>query len=553
MSAGPVGPARRAAVDAAAAPSEARVTVSEGPGRAGPAWKPLPVVVAALDLGVLGDMLLRVDAPPAAGFALWVLAIGGTVVLLARRTRPLSRESTALVTAAVLFAWGLAWRDSPALKLLDMAFAAGLLALAAYGRGEAWLRGAGVVRYLRAVAAAGLSAGFGSLALATEVDWRGELGRGSESAWRRRALPVARGLVLSLPLLVLFGALLAGADAVFDQLLTRTIRLDVGTIVGHVALSAFLAWVAAGYLRELHAGPPLPAGALTLPRPRLGIVEVAVPLALVDLLFAAFVAVQVRYLFGGADVVQATAGLTYAEYARHGFFQLVWVAALVLPLLLAAEWLLERRGPGDEWLFRGLAGTQLLLVFAIMASALQRMRLYQAAYGLTELRLYTTAFMLWLAVAAAWLAATVLAGRRRRFALGALVSAAATLGALNALSPDALIVRVNAARAVGGVSFDALYAARLSGDAVPPLARQLARVPAAERCRVERVLARRWLSPELDDWRAWSVGSARARAAVRELIASDVAYRGCPAQATKPAPATSPARTTSPSAGAAGG
>ena len=33
---------------------------------------------------------------------------------------------------------------------------------------------------------------------------------------------------------------------------------------------------------------------------------------------------------------------TYAEYARRGFFELVAVAALVLPLLLCAHWLVRR-------------------------------------------------------------------------------------------------------------------------------------------------------------------------------------------------------------------
>ena len=48
----------------------------------------------------------------------------------------------------------------------------------------------------------------------------------------------------------------------------------------------------------------------------LGIVEVGTVLGLLGLLFLAFVAVQVRYLFGGAERVVSTAGMTYAEYAR---------------------------------------------------------------------------------------------------------------------------------------------------------------------------------------------------------------------------------------------
>src|SRR3712207_1338717 len=106
----------------------------------------------------------------------------------------------------------------------------------------------------------------------------------------------------------------------------------------------FFAWVSAGLLWvALVARNP---DSLAFPRPAalsLGIVEVGVILGLLDALFLAFVAVQVRYLFGGAERVVETAGLTYAEYARRGFFELVTVTALVLPLLLLAHWFLRDR------------------------------------------------------------------------------------------------------------------------------------------------------------------------------------------------------------------
>src|SRR5918998_2555757 len=117
---------------------------------------------------------------------------------------------------------------------------------------------------------------------------------------------------------------------------------------------------------------------LALTRPRivsLGIVEVGVVLGLLDLLFITFVAIQVRYLFGGAGHVAGTARLTYAEYARHGFFELATVTALALPLLLLAHWLFRPDNRTHEVLFKALACTMVALLFVIVASALQRMYL----------------------------------------------------------------------------------------------------------------------------------------------------------------------------------
>jgi hypothetical protein len=209
--------------------------------------------------------------------------------------------------------------------------------------------------------------------------------------------------------------------------------------------------------------------------------------------------------------------LTYAEYARRGFFELVTVSALVLPLLLLTDWLLRRVRPPEEWVFRALAGLLLLLLLMVMASALQRMRLYQREYGLTELRLYTTAFMLWLGIVFLWLTATVLRGRPERFTFGALVAGLLAVAVLHLLNPDALIARVNTARAGEGKPVDTRYLARLSADAVPVLVEALPALPETERCDLTRTLRLRW-SDAADDWPSWSLSRVRAEEAAQLVL-----------------------------------
>ena len=75
------------------------------------------------------------------------------------------------------------------------------------------------------------------------------------------------------------------------------------------------------------------------------------------------------------------------------------------------------------------------------------MLLYTGEYGLSELRVYTLAFMGWLALVLAWFTLTVLRGQRRRFAFGAAAAGVVVVAALNVTNIDGAIARVNLTRA----------------------------------------------------------------------------------------------------------
>jgi len=244
-------------------------------------------------------------------------------------------------------------------------------------------------------------------------------------------------------------------------------------------------------------------------------------LGALDLLFLIFVTLQLRYLFGGAAVIVETTRLTISEYARRGFFELVTASALVLPVLLVADWATLVEGPRQRRVFRVLAGALVALVGVLLVSALQRMLLYVQTFGLTELRLYTTAFMVWLGGVFVWFTLTVLRDERPRFAFGALAQALVVMGALHFANPDALIARVNLGRATRTLitgpytshPLDAAYlASTLSADAVPVLLEALPRLPAEEQAVVEDQLRSRWgCGSDRSDWRSWNWSEWRAR------------------------------------------
>jgi hypothetical protein len=487
------------------------------------------LLVAGIILGAMGDALLRAPGPPALNLSLWIASVAAAALTLHRRAGvALDRERAAWLVVGVLFAAGLAWRDAEPLKLVALGCATLTFALAAHRLDASWVRRAGVVRYAGALAVGALHAWTAAaLALVDAALSTTRAGTGNAGGWRTAAA-VARGLVIATPLVAVFGVLFVSADAVFADLVRNIVRIDVPLIVGHVLLFSVSAWLATGYLRGFLTSTELlpPRGAwregvldaLALRRPALGITEVATVLTSLDLLFLVFVIVQFRYLFGGDALVQVTPDLTYAEYARRGFFELVFAVFLVVPVLLAADWLLEHRSRRDALVFRSLAGAQIGLVLAITASALQRLRLYYAGYGLTESRFYAVVLLVWIGAMLLWLAATVLRGRRDSFAFGTLASGLATVAVLFVINPDAIVARVNVARMASAdtsVRFDVAYATSLSADAVPVLVDALPNLPPDVQCPLARRMLRRWPPDRVRSIRSWNWSAVRASDAVR--------------------------------------
>ncbi len=503
----------------------------------------LGILEAALIIGTLGDALLRAT-PWGLNAPLMVGALLISLVLLAGRTKKvdvLAGNGRWFVGAAIFFAFALVWRDSSVLKTLDafaILFTLSLLGL--HIRGHR-VELSGITEYAFGAATAAFNALFLPFQLvSSDIGWKTI----PHKTFLKRGAAVLRGLIIAVPLLLIFGALFVAADSMFERWV-NSIQLRLDLVFGHFVLALSVAWMAAGFLRGVlfseklsMAGAAMsdiftptastnvtsqdspvvtPAATEGAGSIKLGATEVAVVLGLLNFLFLAFVLVQARYFFGGAVVVQATTGLTYADYARRGFFELVTVSVLVLPLLLLGHWMLQKGSASADKIFRRLSFSLIALLYVIMASALLRMLIYEREYGLTELRLYTSAFMGWLALVFVWFSVTVLRGNRERFAWGTLAAGLIVMSTLHVLNPDSFIVRTNIKHAAeAGRSFDACYNTSLSADAVPDLVAAMPAMSSSTRSAVSYRLLGHWSPEGRADWRTWNFSRWVARKAVRE-------------------------------------
>jgi len=492
----------------------------------------LKLLGTAVALGVISDLLLR-ETPWGLNVALLTTVLALALVGLARwGGLPLAGGGRWMLLPVVGFGLCFAWRDSMALKCWDMLAILVALGLAAWRTREGQLRLIACTEVIQGLFFSALNSAFGIVLLVfKDIQWKEFPG----SPGSRNAIAIGRGLLIALPILLVFGGLFMAADAGFEHAVNRLFHFDLETILTHVFLIGFFSWTLAGFLRHALETPQL----VVPPLPRdqiftLGILELGTVVGLLDLLFLAFVGMQVGYLFGGRAHLFAISGLTAADYARRGFFELVAVAALVLPFLLLADWLLRKESPRIARLFQGLSGALVGLTFAVMCSAVQRLWLYHIGFGLTETRFYVAAFMVWLATVFVWFAWTVLRGARQRFIFGTLMSAFACLGLLHLLNPDAFIVNANVARLQHGHTLDAGYILGLSADATPALVAALPQLSPDARARVVQTLweehprmiaagdgnppyqdnspapAGSWPAVRHGDWRTWSWSRAAA-------------------------------------------
>ncbi len=297
-------------------------------------------------------------------------------------------------------------------------------------------------------------------------------------AGRDKFYPVLRGTFLAAPILLVLVGLLASADAIFAQSVLRMLDIRISAAIFEFLWSGVIifgiSWIALGYLAyslrsSVSVPRPLPERVLGKVRGRLplGTIESRTILILVNLLFGLFVSIQFAYLFGGQSFLSLD-GISYAEYARRGFFELVLVACITLFLVQCMNWFAVKKYRTDRIIFNTLASLAIGFVIVMLISAFQRLALYEWTFGFTQLRVAVHVFMVWMGVTLAWYVIALWV-RPDRFAIGALVCLFGFVLSLNLLNPDAFIVRKNLERyqAVGHLDLD--YLTELSADAVPHL------------------------------------------------------------------------------------
>jgi hypothetical protein len=345
----------------------------------------------------------------------------------------------------------------------------------------------------------------------------GERSRSTQRMWRAlRTIAIGGGIAL------LFGGLLRGADPIFASFVQLP-GFDPNVVASHMFVFCGIAWMAAGWSRGALLEGTRQGDNAALPLPAVTIADITTALGVLNVLFAAFVASQLGAFFGGEAFLRTRTGLTAASYARHGFFEMVLIVALVVPILIAT-----RPAPGEGVETRAAARRHTILALPMIGllstmilSALFKLHLYIGYFGLTTDRVYPMGFML---------------------------SALGVLAALNVGAPDRMVALLNVERAThsttpAGPPLDLAHLSSLSAEAADVAVAQVLAAssvtPSGPLCTAAGNLLSRWgsrsaaarLANAPASWRYWNVGECRAMriVAAHEAVLLRIQFANCTA------------------------
>ncbi|MBT2640320.1 MULTISPECIES: DUF4173 domain-containing protein [unclassified Bacillus (in: firmicutes)] len=223
--------------------------------------------------------------------------------------------------------------------------------------------------------------------------------RGLEESKSATIRKVLIGMAISIPLLFVIVNLLVSADQQFGNLLGAFPRWLLGLKIEEEVLRTIAVTIYAlsifGLFQVLRNKQPLPAKSQE-PKDKMAwdsVISLTV-LTLLNIVYLLFVIVQFQYFF--SETLKA--GFTYAEFARRGFFELLFVTMLNLLIISAIVSYVDKASKFMTLAIRSLLSLLVIFSGVMLYSAFIRLFMYEEAYGFTFARVLAHSFMVFLLV-----------------------------------------------------------------------------------------------------------------------------------------------------------
>lgn len=362
---------------------------------------------------------------------------------------------------AVLFATAIGWRANGMVQELDFLIAVFFTVVSAYFYKKEKTFRWDIISFL----AVPLAAGGEFLASSLQFIFDHH---GATLTPRHKAIvvPIVRGIVIAIPIVVILFKLLSGADPIFATLYGPLTFSPSTQLIISLALftGAFFWGITAVKDRfHLHAIPPE-----AIPEKESMSIEALIVSLGTAILFGLFLFVQIQYLFLEVPETQLQhLGIniaTYSEYVRQGFFQLLIAAGIATTIVAISARKIHSMARPFKLVLQGSMMVVTIETELLLLSAAKRLSLYAGAHGLTISRILGMIFLVWLsAVLILLIYSLVKRIKRIHFFIALFVISTGALVSVNVVPIDS-IVATSYPPTVNG-QIDYIYIANLSSDA----------------------------------------------------------------------------------------
>jgi len=214
---------------------------------------------------------------------------------------------------------------------------------------------------------------------------------------KKTVLQVGGAVLAAIPVLAIVISLLVSADAAFEGLVDKiasTLGMSVLKLIVSVVVFVGVVLFAVTCKYELNKSESKP---FQLDKTRFINTPFAITfLGLIALVYLIYMFSQTAYFFSAfSGILPAGYEFSFSEYARRGFFETEAIAFINLVIMVLSVWLTVRRDNGTlNPVIKGILTFIGVFTILFIATAISKMVMYIDEYGLTVLRLCTSAFML---------------------------------------------------------------------------------------------------------------------------------------------------------------
>ena len=325
---------------------------------------------------------------------------------------------------------------------------------------------------------------------------------------------VALGLVIMLPVLGIVLPLLIKADAAFENMMKIMPEINmketIVTVLLGIGVFIILYARVVALARREKAEPAAKGSGRGLNKITMNTVLIGV-----CLVYMLYLVSQLTYFVSGfaGSVPQE---YTMAEYARRGFFEMAWLCAINMGLILLAVSLVRKSGAKAPLSTRLLCLFIGLVTLFIVAAASAKMLTYIGGYGLTRLRVMTQLIIIFFGLMALTVCVSLFL-KKPRYMPVLLIGALLIGGSAFWVDVDTLVAAYNVKAYQTGVleTVDVAYLGTLGNGAVPQIAK-LVDDQDPEVAKAARRAVRYSTSYDWDDFRDWNYAKWKAKPHILE-------------------------------------